>query len=409
MKAHARPRLSARLLAWVLLLAGLVPAHLAATGQTFRVLYSFTGAKDGGNPAPGLTLGGSGSLYGEAMFGAEPGCARNAGCGTLFELALNSGKWSEIELYSFTGGADGGNPSGGLVFDKKGNLYGVTISAGTAGCGVAFELNPDSGGWTENVLHDFGGTGGCSPIAGLIFDTKGNLYSTLPTGQVYQLTKSTGRWEEKILYTSNGEPGAAVIFDRPGNLYSTTPLGGTGGGTIFELMHGNWKERTLYEFAGPGGGEPEAALVFDEAGNLYGQTLLGGKYNMGVVFKLVPGAKGKWKETVLHSFKGGSDGEYPISSVPVFDKAGNLYGTTGQGGGTGCGGKGCGTVFKLAPGKGGHWKETVLHRFTDSDGRWPYYGVVIDKAGNLYGTTGYGGNPGCFQNLGCGVVFEITP
>ena len=177
------------------------------------------------------------------------------------------------------------------------------------------------------------------------------------------------------------------------------------------MTAGDWKEKNLLTFKGPGGSQPYSGLAFDKAGNLYGTTQAGGKYNKGVVFKLAREAGGKWKETILHSFRGGSDGDAP-SSTPIFDKAGNLYGMTGEGGDPACTGNGygCGTVFKLTPGKDGRWKETVLHRFTaGSDGSLPVGGLAIDAAGRLYGTTAGGGNAGCYDNGGCGVVFEITP
>jgi uncharacterized repeat protein (TIGR03803 family) len=128
-----------------------------------------------------------------------------------------------------------------------------------------------------------------------------------------------------------------------------------------------------------------------------------------VVFKLAPGAKGKWKETMLHSFKGGSDGNAPLGAV-TFDKAGNLYGTTEEGGDPSCDPPyGCGAVFKLVPGAKGKWKEAILHRFNGSDGYGPSMEqLVLDEKGNIYGTTALGGKSGC-GNFGCGVVFEITP
>jgi uncharacterized repeat protein (TIGR03803 family) len=408
-----------RTMAAILSLVWAVVPAPTAQAQKFKVLHLFTGGTDGGQPYAGLTLDSAGNLYGAAFGGGIPGCLD--GCGTVFQLTPSAGGWSESVLYEFPGGTDGANPRASLTFDRAGNLYGTTLDGGTVGCGtsngVAFELSPGSGNWTETVLYSFGGEGGCNPIAALTFDKAGNLYSTFPNsgtygaGIAYELTQSAGGWDEKILYSFDGwEPGAPVIVDTAGNLYSTTPIGGSGhGGTVWELMHGSWKEKTLYAFTGPGGANPAASLAFDKAGNLYGQTESGGKYGRGVVFKLAPGAKGRWKDTVLYSFKGGLDGEYPISSVPVFDRAGNIYGTTTQGGGTGCGGKGCGIAFKLTRGASGKWRETVLHRFNDNDGRWPYYGVAIDNTGNLYGTTAFGGNAGCFDNYGCGVVFEITP
>jgi uncharacterized repeat protein (TIGR03803 family) len=406
-------------------------APQVAHAQTFKVLYSFTDSPDGGEPYSALILDNTGKLYGSTAYGGIPGCDLGLGCGTVFELAPSSGGWSESVLYAFPGGADGNNPGASLIFDKDGNLYGTTGSGGTAGCtfgnGVAFELSPGSSNWTETVLYSFEETdGNCGSLANFIFDKVGNLYSTHPAGtkkngsgdgSVYELAKHAGGWKEDVLYIFYGKstgivPLGAPIFDVVGNLYGTTSCC-NGSASVWELIHGTWKEKTLYQFSfeGPHGDKPGAGLAFDTAGNLYGQTELGGKYNLGVVFRLAPAANGKWNETVLHSFKGGSDGDTPVGSVPVFDKAGNLYGTTFTGGDPSCNPPyGCGTVFKLTPGKGGRWRETVLHRFTGgSDGSGPYSGVILDAAGNLYGTATYGGNPGCFQNSGCGVVFEITP
>jgi hypothetical protein len=395
-----------RAIATSLSLAFAIISSTAAQAHSFKIVHAFTGGADGGNPAAGLVLDATGNLYGTT----------SAGAGTVFELAPKAGKWSESTLHTFSG-SDGAVPYSSLIFDGAGNLYGVTYQGG-AGYGVAYELTPGSGSWTETVLYSFqGGTAGSNPVAALAFDKNGNLYGTLPNGGdynagiAYQLTNSGGSWQEEVLYNfSSWEPEAPVILDKRGDLYSTAPLGPGGGGEVWELLPGNggWQEKTLYSFA-TGGAKPEGGLVFDKAGNLYGQTEIGGTYKKGVVFKLAPTKGGKWKETVLYNFKGGMDGEYPTFSVPVFDKHGNLYGTTTQGGGSGCGGDGCGTVFTLTRSVHGKWKETVLHRFKDSDGMWPYAGVVIDAAGNLYGTTGYGGNPGCLQNSGCGVVFEITP
>ncbi len=411
-------RAFARILALVLLTVGMVAISPTAQAQTFKVIHSFTGSPDGGNPYSGLTLDTSGSLYGATAYGGSSGCDSGPGCGTVFQLAHASGEWSESMLYAFSGGADGNSPGGRLIFDAAGNLYGTAESGGIDscgdyGCGVIFELTSGSSGWTETVVYGFpGGTKGGLPIGGVIFDKGGNLYGTLQTFQVYELTNSEATsWQEKVLHNfGSGEPEAAPILDAAGNLYGTTSCCGSGG-TVWELLHGTWKEKTVYSFASGGGANPWGSLIFDKAGNLYGTTELGGKYDKGVVFKLAPGAKGKWKETVLHTFKGGSDGEYPYST-PVLDGAGNLYAATYYGGDPNCNPpNGCGTVVKLTPGKSGHWKETVLHRFSGgSDGGEPYSeSLVLDAAGNLYGTATYGGNPGCFDNFGCGVVFEITP
>jgi len=404
-----------------LFIAGLVYVQPIAQAQTFRVLYSFTGGADGEEPDGGLMLDAAGNLYGTTVQGGDSGCFGGT-CGVVFELSPGARGWSGATLHTFTGGSDGGNPLDSLIFDATGNLYGTAQVGGVGecspyGCGVAFELTPNPSGWNESVLYTFGADGG-SPDAGLTSDGRGHFYSTLPSGQVYELIKGRVGWKEKTLYTfvcsvtnrQGSEPPAAPVFDAAGNLYGTASFCGSSGddGTVFELQHGSWKEKTLYEFTGLDGSNPFAGLIFDKAGNLYGTTRGGGKYGLGTVFKLAPAAGGKWKETVLHSFKGRTtDGATPYSTL-VFDKPGNLYGTTSHGGGAGFG---YGTVFKLTPVSGGRWTEQVLHRFTGGrDGKIPDVGsLAIDPAGNLYGMTTGGGNSNCFGGYGCGVIFEITP
>jgi uncharacterized repeat protein (TIGR03803 family) len=290
---------------------------------------------------------------------------------------------------------------------RNGNLYGTAEVGGLSGCedygcGVVFEASPGSGGWTETVVFDFSGATLGNPESGVVFDKQGNLYGVLPGGPVYQLSHRGGEWDEKTLYRT--APCGTPTLDRAGSLYGTTSFGNGSGGFVWELLHGSWKEKTLHLLdGGPCGG-----VVFDKHGNLYGTTSYGGKYQVGFVFKLTPAAKGKWKETILHSFKGGSDGQGPLGEVAI-DKAGNLYGTTEQGGDPSCAAAGCGTVFKLTPEAKGKWKETVLHRFNGTDGRTPETEqLVLDEKGNVYGTTVFGGKSGC-GNFGCGVVFEITP
>ena len=263
------------------------------------------------------------------------------------------------------------------------------------------------------MLYSFGANGG-NPGAGLTLDKHGSLYSTLTMGQVYELVRGTSGWTEKTLHNftfgKNGcEPIAALVLDVSGNLYGTTSgCGNYNGGTVFELLHGTWKEKTLYAFrCGADSCNPFAGVAFDKAGNLYGTTRFGDGY--GTVYKLTRQARGQWKETVLHRFKGGRDGREPLSGL-VFDKAGSLYGTTDRGGSSACAGYGCGIVFKLTPGSGGRWNEKVLYAFKGgSDGSHPAGSLAIDSPGNLYGTAVLGGNPGCLYNAGCGVVFEITP
>jgi uncharacterized repeat protein (TIGR03803 family) len=230
-----------------------------------------------------------------------------------------------------------------------------------------------------------------------------------------------GAWAQskyKTLYKFSGGkdgkyPQAVLIFDQAGNLYGTTPEGGDQGlGTVFKLApnaDGSWRESVLYSFCSRtncgDGAQPAAGLVFDQAGNLYGTTLSRGANDRGTVFKLAPNADGSWRESVLHSFcslTNCGDGNYPVADL-VFDQAGNLYGTTGYGGGANDGG----TVFKLAPNADGSWRESVLHSFCSltncGDGAFPFANLIFDQAGNLYSTTEQGGAHSE------GTVFKLAP
>jgi uncharacterized repeat protein (TIGR03803 family) len=190
-------------------------------------------------------------------------------------------------------------------------------------------------------------------------------------------------------------------------LYGTTAIGGAySQGTVFELMPQSgrtWKEKVLYSFTGGSdGGGPSAGVIFDSAGDLYGTAAGGGAYTHGVVFQLIPRSDGSWKENVIHPFTGGWDGNDPSSNL-IFDTIGNLYSTTPYGGVYGECGYGCGVVFRLEPSSNGGWHETVLHSFDDHPGANSFAGVILDAAGNLYGTTlgdGY---------ITRGSVFRLTP
>jgi uncharacterized repeat protein (TIGR03803 family) len=351
----------------------------------------------------------------------------------LFVTGTRAAAQQETVLHSFNySNKDGWAPLTGLVFDGVGHLYGTTLWGGAGlctisgtlvGCGTIFELTPTTGGrWAERRLHNFGANGldGNYPQASLIFDGAGNLYGTTASGgaqnygTVFELTPAAGgRWMEKVLHTFKGTDGQSpiggLIFDATGNLYGMTSAGGAYNyGTAFELTPkpgGGWKQKVLHSFLdnGSDGFTPQAGLIFDAAGNLYGTTYGGGGDHQGTVFELIPTTGGSWTEKVLHSFVaggiGGTDGYSPVAGLS-FDAAGNLYGTTLYGGSYNQG-----TVFELTL-VNGSWTSIVLHSFDDNgtDGSYPGAGLTFDAAGNLYGTTEHGPIPYFY-----GMLFELSP
>ena len=371
---------------------------------------------------------------------------------------------SDAMLYSFQGGTDGGGPGfGNVIFDAKGNLFGTTGGGGAFGKGTVLELIRPTivgGTWTETILYSFqGGSDGMDPAAGLVMDRKGNLYgTTVEGGETYTCPDSSivgcgivfelsppsiagGAWTETVLYVLQGSKDAGIIYsglamDKAGNLYGTSIAGGStaicdnifvGCGTVFELARptvsgGAWTESILHSFqGGTDGAQPYAGLAFDDAGNLYGTTAAGGSavcyQGCGTIFQLAPPTAkgGSWTESILYNFQSGSDGYNPFSAV-TFDQAGNLYGTTTGGGGGTCT-PGCGVAYELSPPSvvGGPWTETIMHSFqggsneAGADGSFVYGALTLDKAGNAYGTTNYGGRNCSYVKLGCGTIFQLTP
>jgi len=235
---------------------------------------------------------------------------------------------------------------------------------------------------------------------------------------VITLCVSTSGWAaEKVLHafkgTDGGEPHSTLIWDAAGNLYGTTEIGGsTNNGTVFELSRnadGSWTETVLYNFQGGNDGlAPWSGLTFDAAGNLYGTTLGGGgsancgSGGCGTVFKLTKGSGGTWTESILYAFQGGNDAAEPGNPL-VFDAQGNIYGTTLYGGPTLCN-TGCGVLYELTPTASGAWTETLLHIFgIGSDGENPMGPLVVDKSGNIFGTTFAGGSSNA------GTAYEFSP
>jgi uncharacterized repeat protein (TIGR03803 family) len=359
-----------------------------------------------------------------------------------------SAEWREKVLYSFQGGVDAGSvPAGGVVFDRQGNLYGVTSDGG----GV-YQLAPPAkkgGAWTESVLYVFKGNtegDGATPEGGLVIDGTGNLYGTtayggtgncvllgilVGCGTVYELSPPAhkgGPWTETVLYSlptakQGYFPWGDLVFDGAGNLYGATQFGGGYGttcdayykycGAVFELSPpkkkgGKWTEKVLHGFkSGKDGAAPNGGLVLDSKGAIYGTTFGGGDETgecgaggCGTAFVLKPPTQkgGAWAEKVLYRFSV-QDGAAPAAGL-IFGRNGDLYGTAYAGGTSGNG-----VVFALAAPKGGRgpWKEAVLYRFGGgNDGENPVAGLTLDGNGNLYGATGYG-------NVFSGTVFRLKP
>jgi uncharacterized repeat protein (TIGR03803 family) len=393
-------------------------APFAPTGpQTFeagrasggeRVLYNFSGGNDGGNAATGLAIDGHGNLFGTTVIGGT------LTCGSVFELTPQaSPPWQETVLYNFDCYATGKSPHGGVTFDSHGNLVGTTVAGGSGGpcasdgCGIVFDLTPKA----EKILHNFtAGSDGFGPGGAVTFDAAGNVYGTTPDGgagyqgTLYELSHAGNRWHEKILHAfSGGKDGGVgslgpLFLAKTGDLYGVTELGGAhGNGTAFRLSTSTKKLTTLYAFKGtPDAGSPYGGLIADASGNLYGTTYYGGANGLGSVFELSPTARGGYRERVIYSFKGGTDGSASTSTL-VFAGSGELYGTTSAGGGS-CD---CGTIFKVDPKSG---KERVLHSFGGaSDGAYSYYGLTKGSDGTLYGTTVAGGH------FNQGTVFAFRP
>ena len=363
---------------------------ISAQAQTERVLYSFSTGSDGQSPNAGLVMDAAGNQYGTTPAGGT------SNAGTIFKL---NKRGTETVLYNFTGGADGAHPFAPLIMDAVGNLYGTTSGGGASGSGTVFKLNKYG---KETVLHSFTGTpDGGVPGAGLLMDASGNLYGTTYAGGTFNLGtifKVNKHARETVLHNfsgraDGGNPVAGLIMDKVGNLYGATYRGGASdAGIVFKFS--NFRHVTpLYTFTGgvDGGNPYHGKLVRDpKKGYLYGTTSAGGTSNLGTIFKV----NLHGQETVLHSFIGGADGQYPYAGV-VADAAGSLYGSTSQGGTSNHG-----TVFKLNK----FGKETVLFNFTGgADGGSPYSALIMDARGNLYGTSSAGGASSL------GTVFKVIP
>ena len=383
-------------------------AALAGTEKILSVFHSPTGPQ---RSTGTLVFDKSGNLYGTSGAGGA------TGHGTVFEVKHNlNGSWTTDVLYSFTGGNDGGNPYAGVIFDDSGNLYGTTSGGGSADAGVVFKLSPPSGEsttWTETVLYTFtGGDDGGNPYGGLLFDKSGNLYGTtdggggeISEGTVFRLmppTSGSGDWTETVLHTFSGRddgasPWDGLIFDGSGNLYGTASGGGTlSQGVVFELIAPSggsteWTESVLYNFTGDYDGRyPFGGVVFDKSGNLYSTTTTAREELFGSVFELSPNTDGTWTETTLANFSCYEG--YPYAGLTI-DASGNLYGSNAYANQSRSGG-----VFELSPTTNG-FVFSIPWRLIGW-GKYAVAGVTLDAEGNLYSVTETGSD-------NYGIVFEV--
>jgi len=406
---RARPAVLISLVILAIVLAT-VPA---APAQTVTVLHNFTGGADGAFPYAGLAKDRAGNYYGTASAGG--GYHR---MGVVFRLSHEGSGWVLTPLYSFRGNPDGATPYSGVILGPDGDLYGMTYEGGQNDAGTVYRLRPSPTAcgsflcpWEETVLYSFCPQrpcldGGGPAYGNLVFDRAGNLYGTTSAGGaggqgvVFKLSPSGGQWTESVLYSfpscDNGcVPFGGPIFDSAGNLYGTTSQGGTQNtGVVYELSPSasGWIEHTLASVNVAPYALTVGGLAMDGQGNLFGTA---GDAFPGGVFEVTP-LNGGWTFNVLWALRSDSAGPY---DTPTLDAAGNVYGTS-------CGeGNDDGEVFKLTP-SGGGWSYSGVH-FNGSNGECPVGGVVLDGAGNMFGTTILGGPGTC--GLGCGLVWEITP
>jgi uncharacterized repeat protein (TIGR03803 family) len=378
-------------------------------------LTNFNGAGNGSFPLASLTIDAAGDLFGTTFQGGTT-ASGTPGSGTVFEIpSQGNGVYGALTtLVTFNGIGNGSLPSGGLFADVLGDLFGTTFQGGTNNQGTVFEIPKTATGFgTLSTLVTFNGAGnGSFPLASLTMDAAGDLFGTTEAGgtnglgTVFGISKTaTGYGPLTTLATFNGAgngsfPFGGLVADAAGDLFGTTfQGGGANDGTVFEIPKtatGFGTLTTLVTFNGGNGANPHASLTMDAAGNLFGTTQNGGANGLGTAFEIPKSALGFGALTTLANFNGAGDGANPLASLTT-DGAGDLFGTTFQGGTNNQG-----TVFEIAKTANGFALPTVLQSFSSPDGTNPAGGLVADAAGNLFGTTEFGGT----NNQG--TAFELT-
>ena len=402
-----------------------IAASLPAPAQSYSVLYAFHGGTDGASPNGALVRDAAGDLFGTTANGGKQLCniAYGVGCGTVFKVDAAG---VETILHSFGGKADGFYPLSGVSGSGACTLYGSAELGGDLrcnspiGCGLIFKLDTRTLGFS--VLHTFTGSPDGFYPGALRNDAADNIYGLTSGGGAPSPTcpkgcgtvfKVDATGVETVLYNftggaDGGDPatalGGGLVRDSGGNLYGTAAVGGqipcvSGGtygcGVVFKVQP-DGVETVLHAFTGTDGEDPSGGLIPSASGSaFYGTTAFGGTYGRGTVFKV--DVQGNYR--VLYNFTGGADGANPFYNL-VRDAAGNLYGVNSGSSSS------RGAVFKLDP----TGVLSVLYNFTGgADGGVPFGALILDAAGNLYGVTGAGGDLTCNPPNGCGVVFKIAP
>lgn len=361
-------------------------ASIANATPALTTIATFNGT-NGSSPDCGLIADSQGNLYGTTYQGGL------YGSGTVFELPVGGSSVTTCATFSYSNGS---NPEAGLVADGAGNLYGTTYSGGQNGVGTVFRI--PSGGGSPSTLTSFNSATGNLPNSTLVFDASGNLYGTASgggqysDGTVFMLPANGGSMTNPVSFNgSNGaQPEAGLLIDEGGNLYGTTMRGGSNNvGTVFEVKAGSGTITTLAAFSSSNGAAPSGRLIADSAGNFCGTTSEGGANNDGTVFELPAGSS---SIITLATFNG-ANGARPLGGL-IADAAGNLFGTTFNGGANGDG-----TVFEVPAGGG---PIITLATFDLANGSLPNGDLIADADGNLYGTTSAGGT------ADSGTIFELT-